>query len=113
MDLRVRSTHQTAEPWIEERIVIKAQKGENVQVQNQGDADAKFETTTISSLGFRLRGPIELYSLLLQTTQILKFEEFFQQINKQKFRFYSSWIRFCIIMWQRIIFQQKKQNVKF
>ena len=32
---RVRSTHQTAEPWMEERIVTKTQKGEGVQVQNQ------------------------------------------------------------------------------
>ena len=34
MDLRVRFTHQTAEPWMEKRIVTKTQKGEGVQVQN-------------------------------------------------------------------------------
>jgi len=43
MDLRVRSTHQTAEPWIEERIVTrKTEKDEDIQVQNQGDADRFF-----------------------------------------------------------------------
>ena len=42
MDLRVRSTHQTAEPWMEERIATKTQKGEGVQVQNQGDDDRFF-----------------------------------------------------------------------
>ena len=42
MDLWVRSTHQTAEPWMEERIVTKTQKGEGVHVQNQGDADRFF-----------------------------------------------------------------------
>jgi len=39
MDLRVRSTHQ----WMEERIVTKAQKGEDAQVQNQGDADRFYD----------------------------------------------------------------------
>ena len=42
MDLWVRSTHQTAEPWMEERIVTQTQKGEGVEVQNQGDADRCF-----------------------------------------------------------------------
>ena len=42
MDLRVRSTHQTAEPWMEERIITTTQKSEGVQVQNQGDADHFF-----------------------------------------------------------------------
>ena len=37
-----RSTHQTAEPWMEERIVTKTEKGEGVQVQNQGDANRFF-----------------------------------------------------------------------
>ena len=41
-DLQVRSTFQMAEPWMEERIVTKTQKGEGVQVQNQGDADRFF-----------------------------------------------------------------------
>ena len=30
MDLRVQSTHQTAEPWMQQRIVTKTQKGEGV-----------------------------------------------------------------------------------
>ena len=38
----VQSTHQTAEPRMEKRIVTKIQKGEGVQVQNQGDADRFF-----------------------------------------------------------------------
>ena len=42
MDLRVRSTHQTAEPLMDERIVTKTQKGEGVQVQNQSDDDRFF-----------------------------------------------------------------------
>ena len=42
MDLRVRFTHQTAEPRIEEHIVTKTQKGEGVKVQNQGNADRFF-----------------------------------------------------------------------
>ena len=42
MDLRIRSTHQTAERLMEERIVTKTQKGKGVQVQNQGDADRFF-----------------------------------------------------------------------
>ena len=41
-DLQVRSTHQMAEPGMEERIVTKTQKGEGVQVQNQGVADRFF-----------------------------------------------------------------------
>ena len=43
MDLQVRSTHQMAEPSAEERIVTKIQKGEGVQVQNQGNADRFFD----------------------------------------------------------------------
>ena len=42
MDLQVQSTHQTAETWMEECIVTKTQKGDGVQVQNQGDADLFF-----------------------------------------------------------------------
>ena len=42
MNLRVRSTHQTAEPWMEQRVISMTQKGEGVQVQNQGDADRFF-----------------------------------------------------------------------
>ena len=39
----VQSTHQMAEPRMEkQRIVTKIQKGEGVQVQNQGDADRFF-----------------------------------------------------------------------
>ena len=34
--------HQPAEPWMKERIVTKTQKGESVQVQNQGNADCFF-----------------------------------------------------------------------
>ena len=43
MDLRVRSTHQTAEPRMEERIMTKTLKCEGVQVQNQSDADYFFD----------------------------------------------------------------------
>jgi len=43
MDLRVRSNHQTAEPWTEEHTVTKTQKGDDVQVQNQGVADNFFD----------------------------------------------------------------------
>ena len=42
MDFRVRSSHQTAEPWMEKRIVTKTQKGHGVQVYNQSDADRFF-----------------------------------------------------------------------
>ena len=56
MDLRVRSTYQTAEPWMEERIVTKAQKGEGVQVQNQVDAHRFFDVHEIVLAEFLPQG---------------------------------------------------------
>ena len=56
MGLRVRSTHQTEEPSMEERIVTKTQKGEGVQVQNQGDADRFFGVHGIVQAEFLPQG---------------------------------------------------------
>jgi len=48
MDFRIQSTQQTAEPRMEERIVTKTQKGENIQVQNQGNANLLFFCRALS-----------------------------------------------------------------
>ena len=56
MNLRIRSTHQTAEPRMEERIVTKTLKCEGVQVQNQNDADRFFDVHGIVHAEFLPQG---------------------------------------------------------
>ena len=56
MDLPAQSTHQKAEPRMEECIVTKIQKGEGVQVQNQGDTDRFFDVHGIVHAEFLPQG---------------------------------------------------------
>ena len=56
--------YQTAEPWMEKRIVTKTQKGEGVQVQNQDDDDRFF----LMSMELSMQNSCHKAKLLISTS---------------------------------------------